>query len=314
MTLGDCFNKVLKLLNYYSSGGTPIASSDGAQADLFARAAALIDTAQIEVSAVHPIYRTASIACTRIINRINGRGLHHVGTSALTFELPAATDAELAHALSFATGDALTAVVTQMKNGSATILTTQNTVAAASMTAYRAVFSPAAGASEIRVSFSGSPGNVADVALYREIFANAAMVPVFGIYRDHALPSDFRAVSDLTLRPAAGNVRRGARDYLLRDRAIALPWDFDGEALLTYAAFPAPVTDATARTAALTVDDAAAQAIVYYAAAGLVAEENPTLEGRFLSLYRQLLSDVPVARSVGGITPAFYTAPVSKLR
>ena len=314
MTLGDCFHKVLKLLNYYSAGGVPIASDDAAQADLFARAVSLTDTAQIEVSSVRPILKTASIACTRLANRIHGQGVHHVGTSALVFELPAASDADLAHSLSFTTGDALTAVVSQLSGGALTTLVTVQTVSRAAMTPYHAVFSPSPGASAVRVAFSGGPGNIADAALFRESFSGVAEVPTFGAFRDYALPSDFRALCELTLRPAAGHPRRDAREYRLRNGCLALPWDFDGEAVLTYAAFPEPVGDATPRTAVLSVDDASAQAVVFFVAAGLVMEENPTLGRRFQSLYRELLSDAEPARAVRGITPALYAASAPKLR
>ena len=149
------------------------------------------------------------------------------------------------------------------------------------MTPYHAVFSPSPGASAVRVAFSGGPGNIADAALFRESFSGVAEVPTFGAFRNGCL---------------------------------ALPWDFDGEAVLTYAAFPEPVGDATPRTAVLSVDDASAQAVVFFVAAGLVMEENPTLGRRFQSLYRELLSDAEPARAVRGITPALYAASAPKLR
>ena len=295
MTLGECFGKILKLLNYYSADGVPI-GADSAKSDLLARAAALIDTAQIEVSAVWPVERTVSIACTPVKNRIRAAGPWRVAGEGLVFTLP---DGDAA-SLSLRTQDALHVEVLQGED----TLTAFDTEDTADLRAYTASWTPGEGPLTLRIT---GTGRAADPALYRETFAGE--VPVFGPFRDHPLPADFRRLISLSLHPWAGPVQRDCRDYRLKAGVIALPWDFDGEAVLTYAAWPAPVTEETGEDEPLTVDDAAAQAVAVYAAAGLAAGEDPALEKRLLSMYRGLLSDVEPARSVDRILPALYAAP-----
>ena len=297
MTLGECFGKILKLLNYYSAGGVPI-GADSAKSDLLARAASLIDTAQIQVSAVWPVERSVSIACTPVKNRIRAAGPWRAAGEGLVFTLP---DGDAA-SLSLRTQDALHVEVLQGEN----TLAAFDTEDAADLRAYTAAWTPGEGALILRIT---GTGRVADPALYRETFADADSVPVFGPFRDHPLPADFRRLISLTLHPWAGPVQRDCRDYRLKPGVIALPWGFDGEAALTYAAWPAPVTEETGEDEVLTVDDAAAQAVAVYAAAGLAAGEDPALEKRLLAMYRGLLSDVEPARSVDRIRPALYAAP-----
>ena len=299
MTFGECFQKVLKLLNYYSSGGAVIAESDGARADLRVRAAALIDTAQTELSAVRPIYKQVFIACRALENRISGAGFHRSGEAGLYFALPDAG----ARALSLRTAFPLTVTVRQ---GSETLFSvvTEDT---AHMKAYTAVLAPQ-GTEPVTLTVTGA-GLVADLALYREAFSRAEDVPVFGMYRDYALPEDFRAVERVDLRPALGLPVPDTRDYRLREGRLALPWRFEGEARLTYAAYPEKLGDAVPDTQLLSVDDAQAQAAVYFAASGLVAEENPELARRFAALYRELLEKASVSGGLRRIVPALFAAP-----
>ena len=295
MTLGECFAKILKLLNYYSAGGVPI-GADAAKSDLLARAAALIDTAQIEVSAVWPVERNVSIDCTPLKNRIAGGGPYRASGEGLIFTL---SDGDAA-ALSLRTQDALHVEVLQ---GSGT-LAEFDTDAAGELRAYTASWTPGEGALTLRVT---GTGRVIDPALYRERFAGT--VPVWGMYRDYPLPADFRQLISLTLHPWAGPVLRDCRTYRIKPGAVALPWDFDGEAVLTYAAWPKKITEETGEDESLTVDDAAAQAVVLYAAAGLAAGEDPVLEKRLLSMYRQLLSDVQPVLTADRIIPTMYSLP-----
>ncbi len=301
MTLGDCFGKILKLLNYYAAGGMPI-GGEPARTDLFLRAVALIDAAQIEVTSVWPILRTAEIVCTRLENRIGTAGVHRVGTDALTFAL---SDAD-ARAFSLRTQDALTVRVLQERDGDTVTLAEVRTEDTPALRAYTAVWTPGDG--PVRLCIAGT-GHVTDPALYRESFPDAASVPVFGAWRDRPLPADFRSLVRLTLRPCVGPEVRDCREYRLRDGHLALPWAFEGTATLTYTAYPTPVTEDTALDAPLTVDGAAAEAVVYSAAAGLADGEDAALEKRLRERYRSLLSGTEPAQPVSGIAQTLYTAP-----
>ncbi len=300
MTLGDCFRKILKYLNYYPSGAA--GATDPTRTDLFLRAVALIDTAQIEVTAVRPILRTAEIGCTRLENRIGTAGIHRVGADGLTFALP---DAD-ACAFSLRTQDALTVKVLQERSGETVTLAEVSTEDAPALQAYTAVWTPGEG--PVRLYITGM-GRVTDPALYRESFPDAASVPVFGRWRERPLPADFRSLVRLTLRPRLGPEIRDCREYRLREGALALPWAFEGTAALTYAAYPAPVTEDTGLDEPLTVEGAAAEAVACSAAAGLIAGEDEALEKRLRSLYRSLLSGAEPARTVNGIAPSLYAAP-----
>ena len=308
MTLGECFGKILKLLNYapaggmYASGGLGTDGSDPVRTELFLRAVSLIDAAQIEVTSACPILRTAEIVCTRQENRIATVGIHRVGAGGLTFALP---DAD-ARALSLRTQDALTVRVLQERDGETVTLAEVRTEDAPALQAYTAVWTPGEG--PIRLHITGT-GHVTDPALYRESFPDAASVPVFGRWRDRPLPADFRSLVRLTLRPRLGPAVPDCRDYRLRDGHLALPWTFEGDAELTYAAYPAPVTEETGLDEPLTVDGAAAEAVVCSAAAGLTAGEDAALEKRLLARYRALLSASGPARTAHGIAPSLYAAP-----
>lgn len=299
MTIGSCFDRVMKLINYYSAAGTVIPSTDGNQTDLYARAIALMDAAQEELSAAEPILKSAALLCRSIPNLLSACGVCRVGTG-LTFE------ADGAHACTFSTDGETSAAVTQLAGGVETALATVETSASDGPLTYAAVFTPDSGA-RVRLTFTGDC-LIRDIALYAECFADASDVPAYGEFRFYPLPPDVCLVRTVNLRQVAGGARPDFRGYRLLDGKLGLPWDFCGEACVVYEARPAQITDTDARTASLCVSERAAQGVVYYTAAGLAAEEQPALADRFRTLYREVLIGLSPQAVPRGIENRMYAA------
>ncbi len=315
MTLGECFDKIMMLLSYHSVGGEPLGDGEPDRADLFLRACALIDAAQREIAAQRPPEGRCVFAQHRCANLLPARGLYRLGRDPLCFSLPAGGPA--ARACVFSTEGPLQAAVEVLDAGGTwTTLAAFDAPAAAEPAAYRGVFAPPEGAA-LRLRFWGGPAFVDHPALYAEEFASAGVVPAFGPFRYHPLPADFSAPRQLSLRPALGRGEADFRGYRLlpgRPGMLGLPWEFEGQAALRYGAVP-PATDPGAgREQPLAFGGAAAEAIAYYAAAGLVAEENEGLCAFYTALYRSKLQNLDPPCTAGAVQNSLFGAGRANLR
>jgi len=218
-----------------------------------------------------------------------------------------------AHSVSLRTADALTVTVWNVSAGVSLLLTSFSTEASDSLKAYTAVFSPDLDADSVVFSFSGGYGRVYDFAAFSRSYDSDSDVPVFSKKYAYTLPSDFRSISRVTLSPEFGMRCRDSRDFSIRDGQILLPWDFCGIAEITYAANPAPISDSTAGTTALSVSDEASQALCFYVAAELTEEDDSELASRFRSRYRSALSNLSPTHTPNRILPSIYLDPREKL-
>lgn len=279
MTLGQCYDKVRKLLNYYSAGGTPLPAREG---DLWPRAAALLDTAQTEFSRMRPKLASAVLAQTRLPNLLPDTAPVYVGDSAV--EISAAGS----QSLTFSTNGPLDLRVTQIFRGSPMELA--QIVCPAGVTAvYDISYKPMAGGGPVTLTFSGGPAYVWDLAAYEKRYADGEAIPPYGEFRWQPLPEGCVRVDGLSLCPVIGDVQPDFRNYRLRGREIGLPWDFEGTVTLVYEGAPAPITEDSPEDMVLDVDDAAAEGMAFFAAAYLVAEENRSLFELFMGVYRNML-------------------------
>lgn len=118
----------------------------------------------------------------------------------------------------------------------------------------------------------------------------------------------------VNLRPALGSTQEDFRGYLLSETQLLLPWSFSGEAILIYAANPAKIADTDADSTALSVSDAAGQALSYFVASGLVQEEDSELSARFMELYRDCVARLDPPRQTCAIRCGWYGETQKKLK
>ena len=275
LTIGQCYDKVRKLLNYYSAGGNPLSAREG---DLWPRAAALMDTAQREFARLCPRLESRVLTQHTLRNLLPELVPFRVGENAVEL------CAEGAQSLSFATDGPLEVRVVRTVDGA------QEEVA---------VISCPAGQTQVyAASFAGSCGTVTvrmtggayvwDAAMYAQYFAEGC-VPAFGAHRWQALPEDCVRVRQLSLQSLSGTRKEDFRDYRLKKGQIGLPWAFTGTATLVYECAPAAITEDSPAESLLEVDDVCGEGMASYAAAWLVAEENPGLHELLMGVYRTML-------------------------
>lgn len=276
MTVGQCYDKVRKLLNFYSAGGIPLPAVEG---DLWPRAAALMDTAQREYARLCPRMESRVLTQHRLPNLLPTLAPFWVGANAVKLS------AQGAQSLTFATDGPLEVRVMRTVDGA------QEEVAAISCPAgqtqvYSASFAADTGGTVTVYMFGGA--YVWDAALYARSFEEGC-VPAYGAYRWQALPQDCVRVQQLSLQPLGGARQQDFRDYRLKKGQIGLPWAFDGTATLVYECAPAAITEDTPAESPLDVDDAGGEGMACYTAAWLVAEENPGLHELLMGTYQAML-------------------------
>jgi len=276
LTVGQCYDKVRKLLNYYSAGGAPLPSREG---DLWPRAAALLDTAHREFARREPGLASRVLTQRVLRNLLPEMVPFWVG------EKPVNVCAEGAQSLTFATDGPLEVRVTQVLHGVTEELAAISCPAGQTQV-YAAALDAADGAA-VTVELTGC-AYVWNIAMYDQRFADGA-VPAYGEHRWQALPEDCVQVKMLNLRPLGGAVRQNFRDYRLKKGQIGLPWDFIGTATLVYECAPRAITEDTPPDTELDVDDADGEGMACYAAAWLVAEENEGLFKLLMGVYQARL-------------------------
>lgn len=307
MTINDCFTRVMKLMNYYSVAGTQIPDSDGNMKDLKTRAVALMDAGQFEICGVSPLLRSFSLSCDPPEPLGGMIGSFYVRSEAV--DIRRGGDA---HSMSMQTADAMTVTIWNVSAGVSSLLTTFSTEASDFLKSYTAVFTPDSDAEAVVFSFSGF-GTVHEFAAFSRAYDDADDVPVFGDRFAYPLPADFRSISNVTLATKLGVRSRDFRDFGIRTGQLLLPWDFRGTAEIIYAANPVPVDDTSSGTDELSLPDEAAQALCFYVAAGLTAEDDSELAARFRSHYRSCLSNLSPVHSSARILPTIYLDPRRRL-
>lgn len=279
MTLGQCYDKVRKLLNYYSSDAVPLPAREG---DLWPRAAALLDTAQREFARVRPHLKSHTLTQSKLPNLLPELSPFPVGAEPVVIHAP---DAQ---AMTFSTDGPLEVRVTRLVGDSTAELALVS-CPADTTAVYRVCFAESEGDGPVTITFSGGPAYVWDAAAFETRFEEESRIPPYGKYRWQPLPEDCVRVDGVSLRPTIGPVEPDFRGYTLRRAEIGLPWDFAGTAMLVYEAAPAAITDDTPEDTELDVDDASAEGMAWFAAAYLVSEENNSLFELFIGVYRSLL-------------------------
>jgi hypothetical protein len=137
---------------------------------------------------------------------------------------------------------------------------------------------------EVRAVITGEGAFAASAALYRAFPENEG-IPIYGARRFHPLPEDFGALRHVTAKPFY-KTRGLMRMYAVENGGIGFPWDFDGTAELTYTALPGAVDGDTPESYVLDAADEIADAIPYFAAALLLADEEPELAESYMRRYR----------------------------
>lgn len=277
MTLGECLEKTIKLINYYSVSGDRVAPSDPAMLDYTSRAKSAVDTAQKELARRCPLIRRVTYTQHTLRPLDSRTGMHYLegtltlsglGASAFSFLCDGDVSAILERELDGAWQEIL--AVARTGNGK---------------------LEPVSGEldelppsdARMRLMLDASGAYVASAGLYRA-FPQNEEVPVLDTRRFHALPSDFGGVKSVTPSCRFTDISRKGF-YVLETGKIGFPWAFDGAVEVLYTVYPHTIGEESAETTVLGVPDDAAEAIPYYVAALLLTDEDPNLSQLFFNLY-----------------------------
>lgn len=277
MTLGECLEKTIKLINYYSISGERVSMSDPTILDYTSRAKSAVDTAQKELARRCPLVRRITYTQHTLRPLDSRTGMHYLeGTLALS--------GLGASAFSFLCDGDISAILERESEGVwQEVLAVARTGNGKLEPVYGELDSPVSAVTKMRLTLDASGAYVASVGLYRS-FPQNEEVPVLDTRRFHALPSDFGGVKSVT--PSSRFTDAGRKGfYTLEDGKIGFPWAFDGAVEVLYTVYPCTIGEESADTAILGVPDNAAETIPYYVAALLLTDEDPNLSQLFFNLY-----------------------------
>ena len=312
MTLGQCLDKVYKLINYFSLSGNKIARIDATATDYRYRAVSLIDTAQKELCVHYPIRKTCTMTQKRLRNLLPDATLADVGKRTVF-------DVSGAASMTFLTDAPLKVTVQYWQDaaeeteGSPAVeagwveQASLTTAKYACFKEYVLRFEPFDRQQILFASLDpASYTYVGNMAVYAEQFASDMDVPPWRSFRSHTLPEDFYRFEEVTFQPTPSSFVTKDVPYALGYRTIDIDRRFDGSFLVVYRAMCPTIDEQSSEDTPLVIDEVCAELIPYYAAAILSAEENPQLSQQLMSLYRTKLANLDVSAVTDHIRNDFY--------
>jgi hypothetical protein len=285
MTLGECLSNIKRLINYESVAGVMVPPSDPTLRDYMRRAVGAVNDALRELAAKSPLLRRVTYSQHTLRAAAVADGMRRL-SGEMTLE------GRGAGAFSMLCDGDVTVTLTRKVGGAWQSEVTAQHEDSGKLETFSLTMPTLPGEDdEIRTVITGEGVFVASAALYRAFPENEG-IPIYGARRFHPLPEDFGGLRSVTAKPFY-RARGLMRMYAVENGGIGFPWDFDGTAELTYVSLPAMVTGDTPESTVLDAAEECADAIPYFAAALLLAEEEPELSERYMKRYQSRLNDTP---------------------
>ena len=192
------------------------------------------------------------------------------------------TEGVPAKTYSFKVNNPATVIIQELSGGVWTDLITLNPLAPEE--GYNTYTGVTGTSNDVRLKFTGTTQYLfKDMALWNVEFVT---VPEYGKWLEVPLPDDLMRFKDVNIDDDYGYGRAGSYRLEGEDR-LYLSYDFEGQLVANYYAYPA---DVTALTDELVVANEDLNYLAFYAATYLAPNEQPTLTVLFESKYLRLES------------------------
>jgi hypothetical protein len=281
MTVNDVLNITLALADEIEDDGT---ISDVNVASYRVRTPGIINLLQAELIKEGDLFSTYSYS-HKPVDNILSTGFNSfaiAGGDDITFN-----GTHPASAYHFEVDGECTVVIQDFTSGWNTLLTIVVPSTVTSFTAYKGPLTKTIGATESRITFSGSYRALAkNIALFQESF-KPLYEPKYRPFFKVDMPSDFKSV-DQIINEEFDSYSKNT-DYRWEGRKdLYVPWGFDGNIRVTYRPIPAMVT---VLTATVQLDDITARTVLAYGLGmELFKEENEDIYNHFRRRYAETIS------------------------
>lgn len=272
MLFSEAKTKTIKLINEYSNKS--VVTSDTKNADYLLRLPDVIQAAQVEISAVKKIHAVYSIS-QNPIDPQNGRFQGFALQQHLNEDYTVTATGSQAYY--FEIDHPATVYIEEEISSVWTLLSTVTDTTATSFTAYKGLITPSDTDNNVRLRFGGSyPYNMRNIALFSQLFASAADVPIYKPYVRYVMPADFFDLNKvIQLTDDRQYVNLGDFHWEGR-KTIVINYFYTGSFDVYYYKYPIAITSSTLDAYVLELDDDGCELIPYYAAASLLMDDKET--------------------------------------
>jgi hypothetical protein len=292
MNLGQAKKKAFKLLNEYSTNGTPITSANGSYQDYALRMNDVANDAQMEIArfikipAVHQIthYPPENLLGLHAgfgIEQYNpGMDKSYVGTGAQSYY--------------FEVDRPCTVYIEELRGGTWTELKEITITNISSFTGYKGNLTLTSTSNPVRLRFTGDyPYLIRHRALFKYNYPSDDAVPVYKAFIPYDLPSDFmefdkimRWFDDRQYQPMTSDFKFTGK------KTIEINWFLNGQFDMHYFRLPAVIDDETPDTYEFEIDPQAQNLIPYYIAAHTGFDEKQTISTFLQNQYENKLANL----------------------
>jgi len=285
MNLGEAKNKVLMLINQYSTRGT--VNNDGNIADYNLKLKSFLDLAQ------------SNIAETKYIKRsyIVSQYLPFV-PSEEQFEIKQHIDSDITvsgtgYAYFFSVdNDADVYIEEVYSDGTVVELDFINAYSEEGFTDFKGLIEPLSTTSTVQIRFSGDYAyNIKNAVIYPAKYRSYDKVPDFSRYISYQMPDDYLLSLNVSLKTKSDYIP--LTDFVWENpHTIGISAYTRGEIRIEYAASPTTITDTAADTYEFEIGLNEQGAMVYYAAALCMQHINPNVYSTLMQLYTEKMLNV----------------------
>jgi hypothetical protein len=292
MTLGEAKRKALKLLNEYSTNGTPIPPTNGSYKDYELRMNDVANDAQMEIARFIKIPAVYSIthyppenllglhAGFKIEQYLPGNDKEYVGTGARSY--------------SFEVDRPSTIYIEECVNGVWTQLNEIIATNISSFTVFKGNLTISDPNNPVRLRFTGSyPYLIRHRALFKYNYPSDEEVPTYKAFVPYELPDDYmefdkilRWYDDRQYQPLTGDYR------LTGKKTIEINWFLTGQFDIHYFKLPSVIDDNTSDDYEFEIDLQAQNLIPYYMAAHVGFDEKQTVSTFLQNQYENKLANL----------------------
>lgn len=317
MTLKQAKDKVIKLINNYSSSGEVTAAGD--LLDYTLRMNVLFDVYQKQVATVKRIHAVKKISQNPITNQLPNPlymfdVVQHLGAD-LTYQAKGSKSY-------YFEVDGICDVYVEEQVGTTwqalpTPINISVTAKPDGFMAYSGLITALSSANNIRIRFSGNyPYNIRYIALYGYSFPSVSAIPPFTRYNLYTMPTDFYQLNKVVFK---GNQSDGypyvnTADFYWEGRdVIAINYYNKGEYSIFYYRYPTTIDDTTPDAYVFEVDEDAAQALPFAVAADMFRDESSGISDRFMALYNNALVnlDTKISNGSTSVSNSLFTGDSS---
>jgi len=287
MTVKECKDAVLKLINQYSIAGGTVALSYNNQADYIARMIPLINDAQMEIAkTVRRIPAQFEIVQNPVRNLYRGEAITLHGNA----DVVCNATSEPARSYYFEVDGVSTVYVEELVDGEWGVAAIHN------ITPDKIGFVPVKGllkegTGKVRFRLSGKyPYTFWRGAFYAYDYPSVDAVPVFSEFLEYSMPDDYYQLNGRGV-PYYGDEFVMSHDFRWRsDRVLMLRRNLVGQFLVDYFRYPIRLADNVADNVELDNEPDTHEAIPYFVAAMLCQQDNPSLSATLYNVFETRIS------------------------